>query len=141
MRKLQAPLTQAEIEQSELADAKGRWERAKGLERETMAKRQADVAATLGKKRKSEDLDAAVQRRSRSLSIDKLNAVGGSTSKRSSAMKVEDWKKHQEEFGEVAQPHSKRESARRQQRSSGVPFPENSRDSRLLSNYPRDPPR
>ncbi|KAF4605111.1 hypothetical protein EYR40_003894 [Pleurotus pulmonarius] len=106
---LQAPLTQAEKEHAEVEAAKQRWERSKAFERDAVAKRQAEKAAVLEQKRKhsgdelrrpaANTLEAR-PRHSRSASGDKL-AGTGSSAKRTSTMKVEDWQKHQDaEVGE-----------------------------------------
>lgn len=157
MREMQAPLTQAEKEQANLAAAKSRWERSNAMEREAVTKRQAEQAALLAKeekKRKSDEgrdksgrgsmtLDDASKSHSRSLSADKLAALGGSSSKRASAMKVEGWQKNQE----APNTSSKRESrARPSGTPSPVPFPDTTsrRDDRRKvdrsSNLFRDPP-
>ncbi|KAG5221614.1 substrate transporter [Salix suchowensis] len=101
---LQAPLTQAEKEHAEVEAAKQRWERSKAFERDAVAKRQAAKAAVLEQKRKHSGDELrrpaattieARPRHSRSASGDKL-AVTGSSAKRTSTMKVEDWQKHQD---------------------------------------------
>lgn len=163
MREMQAPLTQAQKEQADLEAAKSRWERSNYIEKSVVTKRQAEQAALLAKeekKRKSEDRERVGRRgsmtldtpdkgrHSRSLSSDKLAALGsGTTSKRASTMKVEDWQKHQKDAstGSI----SKRDS--RPVRSAGpspVPFPETTRrdsgyDRRGAGRspgIPRDPP-
>jgi hypothetical protein len=115
MREMQAPLTQAEKEQADLETAKSRWERSKDIEKSVVTKRQAEQAAIYAKedkKRKSQDdrdrtaaksggLKASETsddvnnkgHHSRSLSADKLGPIGGigTSSKRLSTMKVEDW--------------------------------------------------
>jgi hypothetical protein len=137
MRDLQAPLTQAEKDQAELRAARQRWERNKALEKEAVTKRQAEKAGKL-EKRKDEgersgrktlaSPDMPSKRHSRSLSGDRLGALGGSSSKRLSTLKVEDWQRYQQDAelgvkGEAAPgSNSKRES--RGTRSSGVPFPD-----------------
>ena len=158
MREMQAPLTQVEKEQANLAAAKSRWERSNAMEREAVTRRQAEQAALLAKeekKRKSEEgRDKSVKAsrgsmtrdnktrhsHSRSLSADKLAALGGSSSRRSSAMKVEGWQKSQE----AQNTSSTRESRGRPTGiPSPVPFPDTTthRDDRhKASGLFRDPP-
>ncbi|KAJ7783670.1 hypothetical protein DFH07DRAFT_197397 [Mycena maculata] len=137
MRDLQAPLTTAAKEDADLEVAKQRWEKAKALEKEAVTRRQAEKAALLERRKRSEDDaerggrrsltlndPAAASRHSRSLSADKLG--GGSTSKRLSTMKVEDWQKYQQdaEVGvKVPRSASKRDSRALRSENTGVPFP------------------
>ncbi|KAF9270137.1 hypothetical protein L218DRAFT_888504 [Marasmius fiardii PR-910] len=122
MRDLQAPLTNAENEQAQLQAAKTRWERSKALEKEAVTKRQAEKAAQLEKrKRNEEDTERSSRNRStaagdsskrhsRSLSADRLAALGtASNSKRLSMMKVEDWQRYQQEV-EPIRPHARQKS-------------------------------
>ena len=172
MREMQQPLSQAAKEQAELAAAKSRWERAKDIEKTVVTKRQAEQAAVHAKedkRRKSQDdrenttksggrrgtdiLDNVDKgRHSRSLSADKLGAMGGTgtSSKRLSTMKVEDWQRYQQEQPDrTAASTSKRDSRGiRSSMISPVPFPDQSRrdsgyDRRKAdrsSGLPRDPP-
>jgi hypothetical protein len=130
MRDLQGPLTTAAKEDAELEIAKQRWEKAKALEKEAVTRRQAEKAALLERRKRSEDdadrsgqrrgsltLNEPAKRHSRSLSADKL---GGSSSKRLSTMKVEDWQKYQQEAENAG---SKRESRAFRSDNTGVPFP------------------
>ncbi|KAJ7293471.1 hypothetical protein C8J57DRAFT_1429272 [Mycena rebaudengoi] len=125
MRDLQAPLTTAAKEVADLEAAKQRWEKAKALEKEAVTRRQAEKAALLERRKRSEDdaerggrrsqaLGEPSKRHSRSLSADKLG--GGSTSKRLSTMKEAD--------SGVRPPGSgsKRDS-RAFRDDTGVPFP------------------
>ncbi|KAJ6519711.1 hypothetical protein C8R45DRAFT_1048516 [Mycena sanguinolenta] len=123
MRDLQAPLTTAAQEDADVEVAKQRWEKAKALEKEAVTRRQAEKAAQLERRKRSEDdaersghrrssLNEPGKRHSRSLSADKL---GGSSSKRLSTMKVEDWQKYQQDVDNVGS------GSRRDSR--GVPFP------------------
>ncbi|KAJ7487482.1 hypothetical protein B0H11DRAFT_2013559 [Mycena galericulata] len=136
MRDLQAPLTTAAKEDADLEVAKQRWEKAKALEKEAVTRRQAEKAALLERRKRSEDdaersgrrsltlNDPAASRHSRSASADKLGA--GSTSKRLSTMKVEDWQKYQQdaEVGvKVPGSGSKRDSRALRSDNTGVPFP------------------
>ncbi|KAI0931887.1 hypothetical protein AcW1_000833 [Taiwanofungus camphoratus] len=161
IRELQEPLTRAEKEQVDIQEAKRRWERAKALEKEAVAKRQAEKAAAYskeaGKQRKSGDNADSSRKKSttlneasskpghsRSLSADILAAVpgNGSSSKRMSTMKVEDWQKHQQSVESSVRP----EQQRSPRHKPAVPFPEaqdppvDSRQGRRMSGLPRDPP-
>ncbi|KAH9837044.1 uncharacterized protein C8Q71DRAFT_796479 [Rhodofomes roseus] len=162
IRELQEPVTRAEKEQLEIAEAKARWERAKASEKQAVAKRQAEKAAAVSKdaakqhksgepagtsdKRKSRTMEQQQQpgssrQHSRTLSADILAHVPGTaSSKRMSTMKVEDWQKHQQDVELGFRPEEQRASRRR----SAVPFPEthdrpaDGRDARRLSRTPRD---
>lgn len=150
MRDLQAPLTTAAKESAELEAAKQRWERSKALEKEAVTRRQAEKAALLERRkdrnepeargRKSLNDPRSADRHSRSLSADKLAALGPS-SKRLSTMKVEDWQKYQQEteMGVQAQRTGGGSSSKRardsralrpENTSPGVPFPGGTRKSR-----------
>ena len=154
IRDMQAPLTKVEREAAELEDAKRRWERAKALEKESVTKRQADMAAALAreeKKKKKERRsgsgsgpelmqDDGKDKHTRSLSADKLGTLpGGSTnpnSKRMSMMKVEDWKRSQLEQSSPEEPGARKRDS--------VPFPRNSLANHRKSGsglVVRDPPR
>jgi len=155
LRDLQAPLTQAEKEHADLDAAKSRWERSKAIEKEAVGKRQAEKAALLKeveKKRKSEDelerggrrsvtlMEERPSRHSRSLSVDKLGALGTTSTRRLSMMKVEDWQKYQQDMETGGLPRARRES-----RGPGIPFPEDPRHrdvhyERRKSGLYRDPP-
>ena len=122
MRDLQAPLTHAQQEEADLRTARQRWERSKALEKEAVTRRQAEKAAELEKRKRSEDEPGRAGRRSsekrhsRSFSADRLTGIG-SSSKRLSTLKVEDWQKYQREVAK-AEPVSNRDS-----KLEGVPFP------------------
>ncbi|KAJ7900232.1 hypothetical protein B0H14DRAFT_2672818 [Mycena olivaceomarginata] len=133
MRDLQGPLTNAAKEDAEIEVAKQRWEKAKALEKEAVTRRQAEKAALLERRKRSEDdadrsghrrsltpNDPTAKRHSRSLSADKL---GGSSSKRLSTMKVEDWQKYQQEAEKPSGSGSKRDSRAFRSDNTGVPFP------------------
>jgi hypothetical protein len=153
IRDLQAPLSQAEKERAELETAKARWERSKALERDAVTRRQAEKEKAAAKKpqeglerpgRRSATMEdrGNGDRHSRSLSADKLAALGtvSSSSRRASTMKVEDWQRYQQE----AAPAPKRvDDGRRQSNafrsaSTSVPFPDP--QARRMSTMPRDPP-
>jgi hypothetical protein len=172
MREMQEPLSQAQKEQAELEAAKSRWERAKQVEKSVVTKRQAEQAAVYAKEdkrrrsqddredtakngeRKGSDTSDDVKKRhhSRSLSVDKLGPLGGlgTSSKRLSAMKVEDWQRYQQEQSDRAAGSTSKRDSRGVRSSviSPVPFPNQSRrdsgyDRRKAdrsSGLPRDPP-
>ncbi|KAF9496091.1 hypothetical protein BDN71DRAFT_778180 [Pleurotus eryngii] len=128
---LQAPLTQAEKEHAEVEAAKQRWERSKAFERDAVAKRQAAKAAVLEQKRKHSGDELrrpaattieARPRHSRSASGDKL-AVTGSSAKRTSTMKVEDWQKHQDAEVGVRGDRGGHTGSKVARGEAGVPFP------------------
>ncbi|KAJ8083907.1 hypothetical protein AAF712_000816 [Marasmius tenuissimus] len=139
MRDLQSPLTNAEKEIAELEAAKKRWERSRQLEKEAVTKRQAEKAAQLEKRKRGEDeIDRSgrnkaatgnsSKRHSRSLSADRLAALGGSTnnSKRLSTMKVEDWQRYQQDAEPARAPQGSGSGSKRDSRawhSESVPFP------------------
>lgn len=149
---LQAPLSQAEKEKAELEAAKARWERSKALEREAVARRQAEKEKAVVRKsqeglehrgRRSTTMDdrGNVGGHSRSLSADKLAALGNmASSKRASTMKVEDWQRYQQEAGTASKrtDDPRRLSTAPRSPGTSVPFPDSK--SRRLSNMPRDPP-
>lgn len=167
MREMQAPLTQAEKEQANLEAAKNRWERSKDIEKSVVTRRQAEQAALYAKedkKRKTQDdrektgrggkreslapNDAGKGDHHRSLSADKLVALGTS-SRRVSTMKVEDWVKYQQDVPERTPSTSKRQPrAVGPADQSPIPFPDHIRrnstyDRRKadrFSGMPRDPP-
>jgi len=136
LRDMQAPLTQVEKEQADLEAAKRRWERAKAVEKEAVARRQAEKTAAMEKRRKAGSPEVGGERRSRvisstsrrhgrSLSADMLGGVGtsGPNSRRLSMMKVEDWQRYQHETEAPGGGGSKRAM-----RPEGpVPFPHESR--------------
>lgn len=100
MREMQAPLTKAQTDEAQLHEAKERWERSKENERAAVARRQVAQAAQHARRQSADDREPlqldmdAVKRHSRHPSADKL---AGPSSKRMSTMKVEDWKKYQQE--------------------------------------------
>jgi len=130
---MQAPLTLAEREHAEIEAAKQRWERSKGLEREAVTRRQAEKMAALEKKKRVEDQPERerqkerqpneIRRHSRSLSADKLAAVG-SSSKRLSTLKVEDWQRYQQEAEMGVQTSGSGKRKSRTLQADGIPFPD-----------------
>ncbi|KAH7910862.1 hypothetical protein BJ138DRAFT_1151899 [Hygrophoropsis aurantiaca] len=162
MRSLQDPLTQAEKDHAKLVDAKSRWERSKAVEKEQVAKRQAEHAAHIAareeKKRQSVDglgkrnstlLDSAKptssERPAGGLSADKLAAIGGPASKRQSMMRIEDWQRYQQDV-ELGVKPDRNSRIYKPDGSATVPFPGQGRprdsmqDRRRSSGLPRDPP-
>jgi hypothetical protein len=146
MRDLQAPLSQAEKEQAEIEAARNRWERSKAVEREAVTKRQAEKAALAKeaeKKRRSDEGQGGGRRsmtlkenvgHGRSLSADKL-ATLGTSSKRLSMLKVEDWQRYQQDLEMGPRPADAPASA--------IPFPKDRQPpnfERRKSGYSRDPP-
>lgn len=151
IRELQGPVTRAETEQADIKAARERWEKVKSKERQAVAKRQSEKAAQIkeaSKHRTSGDehrnstlLDAhGSGKHNRSLSADVLGAVNGTrSSKRLSTIKVEDWRRGQQDL-EMGQRRS----------SSLVPFPETQvpppaptrdrRNSHRMSSLMKDPP-
>jgi hypothetical protein len=127
MRDLQAPLTHAQKEEADLRAARDRWEKSKALEKEAVTRRQAEKAAELEKRKRSEDelgvggRQSSERRHSRSLSADKLTGISMS-SKRLSTLKVEDWQKYQRDVTKAEVASSKRDS--RAMKLEGVPFPD-----------------
>ncbi|KAF8349786.1 hypothetical protein F5887DRAFT_942389 [Amanita rubescens] len=127
IRDLQAPLTQAEKEHAAISAAKQRWERARAIEKQAVTRRQAEKAAQLERNKRTEgEADKKnsppqdQRRRSRSLSVDKL---GGSHSRKLSVMKVEDWRRYQQEAetGQKAEPLNSGEQATK---TESIPFPD-----------------
>jgi len=106
MRGMQAPLSKAQKDQIELAAAKERWERNKGIEKEVMTKRQKEQREK--QKRRQSEVDDKLRtkdgrrRHSRSVSGDRLGMRGGRepSSRRLSMMKVEDWQRYQQGVAE-----------------------------------------
>ncbi|THH17410.1 hypothetical protein EW146_g3411 [Bondarzewia mesenterica] len=150
LRELQAPLTQAVNEHAEIEAAKERWDRSKTIERQAVAKRQAERAAAQVKeserRQASGDVhnDATGKRastmkdpgkgHSRALSADRLAAAHGgpSSSKKMSSMKVEDWQRYQAEVERPAKGGSAAQGQGRARKESlGVPFPAERRNSQM----------
>jgi len=106
IKNLQDPVTKAEKESADVRDAKERWEKAKKMEKETMLKKHTEKAAALKKQhgatrsstKRDSELPAGIEwkRQSRSVNVDRL---GGNSSKRMSALKVEDWQRYQANTG------------------------------------------
>jgi hypothetical protein len=139
MKHLQDPVTKAEKESADVRDAKERWERAKRVEKETMAKKQAEKATALkkqhGRGRDSgggakpsgrKEQGSGGERKRRSTSAERLG--GGSSSKKLSVLKVEDWQRYQATAndGGGGSGGSNEFGVRR---DSAVPFPGQSKQS------------
>ncbi|EIW86823.1 hypothetical protein CONPUDRAFT_148869 [Coniophora puteana RWD-64-598 SS2] len=116
MRDMQAPVTQLEQDHAKLEDAKSRWERSRAIEKQQVNKRHAEKAAQLAKDDKTRRQSGDVLNRGStlvdlekghrtSLSADKLAAIAanGSSSKRQSVLRVEDWQRRQQDTGTGAQ--------------------------------------
>lgn len=130
MRDIQAPLTDAEREQAAVEAAKSRWQRSKDAEKRDVTRRHAEKSARVQEKRKSTGAEAERDgrakapdsRHARSLSADKLAALGGGSSKRLSSAKVLDWQRLQGEDTAVNAT-----SGEGHKRNSAVPFPPDQR--------------
>jgi len=135
IRALQEPVTKGIEQEAELAAVKQRWERSKAVEREVMARRDAEKRATSREPEGRTGHGGGPSRRhSRSLSGEILQAAGGGGTeprerRMSSQMKVQEWQRYQ---GAVHSelPAPQRPVANHRQtgsRSSGtgmpVPFP------------------
>jgi hypothetical protein len=102
MRALQEPVTKGIEHEAELAAVKQRWERSKAVEREVMARRDAEKRATSREPEGRTGNGGGYSRRhSRSLSNEILQAAGGGGAeprerKMSSQMKVQEWQRYQE---------------------------------------------
>ena len=128
MRDLQRPLSEAEREQAALSEARARWERSKAAEKREASRRLAEKEAALKQRldeRENRAKDDKRHQHERSLSADRLGklpgagANGGSTSKRQSMLKVEDWRRYQQD---AEQPGSGQAQVA-SKRDSNVPFP------------------
>lgn len=101
MRALQEPVTKGIEQEAELAAVKQRWERSKAVEREVMARRDAEKRATSREPEGRTGSGGGYSRRhSRSLSGEILLAAGGGgvesrERKMSSQMKVQEWQRYQ----------------------------------------------
>ncbi|GLB36043.1 putative protein with domain of unknown function (DUF4203) [Lyophyllum shimeji] len=141
MRDLQGPLTQAEQEEANVRAARQRWERNKAVERDAVARRQAEKAAQHEKERKKRSQDDSDKkgrtpptpppgRHSRSLSHDRRVP----SSRRLSTLKVEDWQKYQQEAEMALKPEAGRSRSRRESQTllsqGGVPFPDGGKRER-----------
>jgi hypothetical protein len=145
MREMQAPVSAADKERSQLDAAKNRWSRSMAAERDAVQRRQAEKAAELaareGDARKSADASRP-SGHARSLSADKLAMLPGAltSARRQSTMKVEDWQKQRSSPDNVAEPTaSRRMSKAPAAPAPTVPFPDN-RASRRMSSAPREYP-
>jgi len=98
MRALQEPVTRTIEQEAELAAVKQRWERSKAVEREVMARREAEKRGTSPEGRTGNG--GHPRRHSRSLSGEILQAAGSGGAeprerKMSSQMKVQEWQRYQ----------------------------------------------
>ena len=147
LHELQAPITQAQKEQADVAAARTRWEKAKTAEKAAVEKRQAEKEqAARERARKAgggvSPTDDGRKQHRRTLSADVLATIPGAqaSSRRMSALKVEDWQRTQQDAEAApARPSHARQGSSMSRRQSGVPFPDSSRDRRRMSTAPRDP--
>lgn len=100
MRALQEPVTKNIEQEAELAAVKQRWERSKAVEREVMARRQAEKRANSREPEGRTGNAGYSRRHSRSHSGEILLATGGGVGetrerKMSSQMKVQEWQRYQ----------------------------------------------
>lgn len=126
MHDLQRPLTEAEREQAALGEARARWERSKAAEKRDAARRLAEKEAIMKQRleeREHRAKDDKKHQHERSLSADHLTKLPGATvgsgSKRQSMLKVEDWRRYQQDAGQAGAGQSQGAS----RRDSNVPFP------------------
>lgn len=136
LRGMQDPVTAAQKEQADLAAAKERWDRSKALERDAVARRQAEKAALLERRkegqpgRSSADGMRPKAQHSRSLSADMLATLGsGVSNRKSAALKVEDWQRYQQTTGAAEASGSARRRDSRPLQTEGAP-PANGHRSR-----------
>ncbi|KXN81136.1 hypothetical protein AN958_06090 [Leucoagaricus sp. SymC.cos] len=138
MKNLQGPVTKAEKESADVRDAKERWERAKKAEKETMMRKQAEKAAALKKShghgretgggRKDGGSPSSAKRDARSPSADMLG--NGSSSKKLSVLKVEDWQRFQATTGSSSGGEGSGSASGNEfgaRRRDSIPFPGQSR--------------
>ena len=135
IRALQEPVTRGVEQEAELAAVKQRWERSKAVEREVMARRDAEKRATSRSPEGRTGNGGGYSRRhSRSLSGEILLAAGGGGAeprepKMSSQMKVQEWQRYQGDVHSELPPPQRPVANHRQTRSRGsgtgmpVPFP------------------
>jgi len=102
MRSLQEPVTRTIEQEAELAAVKQRWERSKTVEREVMARREAEKRTNSREPGGRTGNGGGYSRRhSRGQSVDNLLAAGGGVGeprerKMSSQMKVQEWQRYQD---------------------------------------------
>jgi hypothetical protein len=137
MRVLQEPVTRTIEQEAELAAVKQRWERSKAVEREVMARREAEKRATSREpKGRTGNGGGYSRRHSRSLSGEILQAAGSGAEPReqkmSSQMKVQEWQRYQgaapSEFPAPQRPvaNHKHTGSRGGGTGMTVPFPSSS---------------
>ena len=130
IRALQEPVTRGVEQEAELAAVKQRWERSKAVEREVMARRDAEKRATSREPEGRTGNGGGYSRRhSRSLSGEILLATEPRELKMSSQMKVQEWQRYQGAVHSELPPPQRPVANHKQTRSRGsgtgmsVPFP------------------
>ncbi|KLO09329.1 hypothetical protein SCHPADRAFT_943720 [Schizopora paradoxa] len=141
MRNLQEPLSRAEQERAKLEDARNRWARSQDVERREMAKREErrsrqlaerekrnsaspDEGGKRGSKRASQLLGGAKVDDEPGLNADRLGKLPSQgTSKRQSVLKVEDWRRYQQDVESGLANTSAQQQQASSKRHSNVPFP------------------
>lgn len=130
MRDMQRPLSEAEREQASLAEARARWERSKAAEKREASKRLAEKEAALKQRMEEREMREKDQKKNtheRSLSADRLgklpSANVGSSSKRQSMLKVEDWRRYQQDTDQAGPAQAQAQAPAASRRDSNVPFP------------------
>ena len=137
MRALQEPVTRTIEQEAELTAMKKRWERSKAVEREVMARREAEKRANSREPEARTGSGGAYSRRhSRSQSGEILQAASGGVGeprerKMSSQMKVQEWQRYQEGVkSELPAPQrpvaNHKHTGSRASGTGAVPFPSGS---------------
>lgn len=140
MRNLQEPLSRAEQERAKLEDARNRWSRSQEVERREMAKREERRSRQLAEREKRNSGSPEEGKRSSKRASQLLPGVGGGkiddaglnadrlgklpsqgTSKRQSVLKVEDWRRYQQDVESGLASSSPQQQSNK--RLSNVPFP------------------
>lgn len=131
MRSMQSPISRAERERADVEAARQRWERSNALEKQAMAKKELEKQLASKEKKVRGGREEGSPRAHPDRRTDKKGPAnaemmvlphgnGGSSSKRQSTLKVEDWRRFQQDApGTMGAPV----------RDSAVPFPGTSRDA------------
>ena len=130
IRALQEPVTRGIEQEAELAAVKQRWERSKAVEREVMARRDAEKRATSREPEGRTGNGGGYSRRhSRSLGGEIVPAASGGGAeprerRMSSQMKVQEWQRYQEAVhSELPPPQRPVANHRKTVSGTGVPVP------------------
>src|SRR5258706_3721401 len=134
IRALQEPVTRGMEQEAELAAVKQRWERSKAVEREVMARRDAEKRASSREPEGRTGNGGYSRRHSRSLSGEILLAAGGGGAdprepRMSSQRKVQEWQRYQGAVHSELPPPQRPVANHKQTGSRGsgtgmpVPFP------------------